>query len=69
MTVSELYKYLQNLVETNIINYNTEVQVAAWDDNPYDGSKIVGTRVLADCDFCAQDDNNRYKETVFIIHE
>lgn len=69
MTVSELYKYLQNLVETNIINCNTEVQVAEWDDNPYGGSKVVGVRVLADCDFCAQDDHNRYKETVFIIHE
>ena len=32
MTVSELYKYLQDLVETNTINYNTEVQVASWDE-------------------------------------
>ena len=69
MTVSELYKHLQDLIETNIINYDTEVQVAAWDDGPYDGLNVVGIRTLTDCDFCAQDDNNRYKETVFIIHE
>lgn len=69
MTVSELYKYLQNLVETNCINYDTEVQVAEWDDGPYEGLKVVGVRVLADCDYSAQDDHNHYKETVFIIHE
>ena len=69
MTISELYKYLQDLVETNSINCNTEVQVAAWDDGPYDGLNVVGVRTLTDCDYSAQDDHNHYKETVFIIHE
>lgn len=69
MTVSELSKYLYDLVETNIINYNTEVQVASWDDGPYDGLNVIGVRIIADCNCCTQDDRNHYKETVFIIHE
>ena len=68
MTVSELYKYLQDLVETNSINCNTEVQVASWEDGPYDGFKVVGVRTLTDCDYDTQDDCNHYKERVFIIH-
>ena len=69
MTISELYKYLQDLVETNSINCNTEVRVASWEDGPYEGFKVAGVRTLTDYDYDAQDDCNHYKETVFIIHE
>lgn len=69
MTVFELYKHLQELIESDMINYEAEVQIASWADGPYDGSKIVGIRTLTDYDYYTQDEHSRDRETVFIIHE
>lgn len=43
---------------------NAEVAVEGWNDNAYDGNKIVGTRFISD-----QEHNKEERQTVFIVTE
>lgn len=63
MKLYELMDALQGIIEGYGAG-NAEVAVEGWDDNAYDGNKIVGTRFISD-----QEHNKEECQTVFIVTE
>lgn len=63
MKLYELVDALQEIIDGYDAS-NAEVAIEGWDDNAYDGDKVIGTRFLSDREY-----NKEENQTVFIITE